>query len=75
MKNKEFEHFLQAQEKEKERKEEKKEHKKKRKKERIHDLETQIFVPPLHKFKLNLMIIMYKNSRLIVLHLLKYSDY
>jgi len=50
-------------------------HKKKRKRERIHDLGTRIFVLPLHKFKVNSMIIMCKNSWLIVLHLLKYSDY
>jgi len=48
---------LQTQEKEKKRKEGKEKYKKKRKKGRIHDLRTRIFVPLLHKFKVNSMII------------------
>jgi len=62
MRNKEFELPANTRKRETKRKEEKEEHKKKRKKERIHDLETRIFVPLLHKFKVNSMIIMYKNS-------------
>jgi len=52
---------MQTQEKEKERKEGKEKHKKK-KKEKIHDLRTRIFVRLFRKFKVNTMIIMYKNS-------------
>jgi len=55
--------FLQTQEKrKKERKRRKSIRRKERKKEGIHDLRTQIFVPLLYKFKVNSMIIMYKNS-------------
>jgi len=51
--------FLQTQEKEKE----KEKHKKKRKKEKIYHLRTQIFAWLLQKFKVNSLIIMYRNYK------------
>jgi len=53
---------VQTQEKKKERMEMKEKQKKKRKKGSIYDLGTRIFVRLLHKFKVNSVIIMYKNS-------------
>jgi len=55
---------LQTQEKKKDKRKRRKSIRKKeeRKKKRIHDLGTRIFVPLLYKFKVNLMIIIYKNS-------------
>jgi len=75
MRNNEFELPANTRKKKKERKRRKSIRRKEQKKERINDLETRIFVLLLHKFQVNLMIIMYKYSLLIVLYLLKNSDY
>jgi len=71
MRNKEFESSVQTQEKrKKERKKEKEVHKKKRKNERIHDLHGHE-IHLVYKFRINSRIIIYKKSRLFVLHLIK----